>query len=352
MTSRHIIKISPVIGFTILMAGLYGSLWPDTTLGQEVKEETELDTRFYYTIKKGDTLWDLSQRFFDSPWIWPDMWEKNKEMPNPHWIYPGNKIRVYSREGWERLKLDKDRSEMASLVDEEITEERFYNYTPINSIGFVKKEPIRPLGYIFKVKEDRKEIVGEGDVVSLHPSAGTTFEVGKRYALYRVLETFKDKTSRPHTLIGTQHLIVGLADVVEVHEGIATAIIHQSFRNIEADDLVKPYQPRSSQIKITGSTDGIRGTIFALEESVHFFGDGAIVFVDKGQEHGIQVGQFYEMFTEDEKAVVSGHQQRVVSLAPVVSGDLLILHVEESASTALVTSIHDVIEPGIQFRTP
>ena len=38
-------------------------------------EETE--TGFYYTVKEGDTLWDLSQRFMDTPWVWPDLWNEN-----------------------------------------------------------------------------------------------------------------------------------------------------------------------------------------------------------------------------------------------------------------------------------
>ncbi|MCG8685379.1 MAG: LysM peptidoglycan-binding domain-containing protein, partial [Desulfobacterales bacterium] len=56
---------------------------------------TEEDTGFYYTIQKGDTLWDLSQKFYNSQWDWPGLWEMNKDIKNPHWIYPGNTIRVF-----------------------------------------------------------------------------------------------------------------------------------------------------------------------------------------------------------------------------------------------------------------
>ena len=47
-----------------------------------------------YIIKKGDTLWDLSQRFIDDPYYWPNVWAKNPEITNPHLIFPGQKIRI------------------------------------------------------------------------------------------------------------------------------------------------------------------------------------------------------------------------------------------------------------------
>src|SRR5262249_47885512 len=52
-----------------------------------------------YTIQKGDTLWDLSQKFLNNPWYWPKIWSLNPSIENPHWIYPGNKLRIVPGEG-------------------------------------------------------------------------------------------------------------------------------------------------------------------------------------------------------------------------------------------------------------
>src|SRR3954471_24806671 len=52
-----------------------------------------------YVIQKGDTLWDLSQKFLNNPWYWPKIWSLNPSIENPHWIYPGNKLRLMPGEG-------------------------------------------------------------------------------------------------------------------------------------------------------------------------------------------------------------------------------------------------------------
>ncbi|HYO70640.1 MAG TPA: LysM peptidoglycan-binding domain-containing protein, partial [Archangium sp.] len=48
-----------------------------------------------HTVERGDTLWDLSQKYLGSPWYWPKVWSYNPEIANPHWIYPGNTVRFF-----------------------------------------------------------------------------------------------------------------------------------------------------------------------------------------------------------------------------------------------------------------
>ena len=68
------------------------------------EEVVETETGLYYTVKNGDTLWDLSERFSDSPYYWPDLWSENNQIANPHLIYPGQRIRLYRRSDIEQTE--------------------------------------------------------------------------------------------------------------------------------------------------------------------------------------------------------------------------------------------------------
>ena len=69
---------------TVLLASLL--LLPLSAIAEEPQ---------IYTIKKGDTLWGISERFIKDPYYWPNLWSHNPDIPNPHFIYPGQKLAIY-----------------------------------------------------------------------------------------------------------------------------------------------------------------------------------------------------------------------------------------------------------------
>lgn len=58
-----------------------------------------------YIVEKGDTLWDISEMYLDSPWLWPRLWQVNPEIDNPHLIYPGDKLSLVWLNGQPVLSL-------------------------------------------------------------------------------------------------------------------------------------------------------------------------------------------------------------------------------------------------------
>jgi hypothetical protein len=58
-----------------------------------------------YTVRRGDTLWDISAKFLSKPWLWPEIWQANPQVRNPHLIYPGDVLNLSFING-PRLKLE------------------------------------------------------------------------------------------------------------------------------------------------------------------------------------------------------------------------------------------------------
>ena len=61
---------------------------PSTSKPQKPKNKTKV-----HTVKKGDTLWDISKKYYGKPELWTKLYKANKSnIKNPHWIYPGQKF--------------------------------------------------------------------------------------------------------------------------------------------------------------------------------------------------------------------------------------------------------------------
>jgi len=310
---------------------------------EESETSVEHEARVYYTIRKGDTLWDLSHRFLDSPWQWPDVWSENSQIANPHRIYPGDRIRFFQRKDVARW-VDTD-------LDKEVVEEKpplYYFYSAIGKIGFIKKEPVAPRGTIFKVKDD-KEMISKGDLVYIRPNEDTSFVPGSKFTVYRTLKPLKDR--KTNSYIGTQHYLTGIVEITKIEPKFAVARVVQSFRSIEVNDLLIPYVKRSPKIILTESKKELKGKIIVSEEHASIIGDNTVAFIDKGNKDGVKPGQTYTIFYQEKKRL-DPETKGDVYLTPVDFGILIVLHAEETTSTVLITSAEKSIYPGADIHLP
>lgn len=321
----------------------------DEATGQAI----DYEAGFYYTVKKGDTLWDLSQKFSDTPWQWPDLWHENKQLPNPHWIYPGERIRLFRKT--EQHRISETASKEVTVVpqaqaDAPAKPHVDFFYGNIDRVGFIRKPAVDPLGVIFKSLGD-KRLISKNDSVYIRyaePGSDESFTLGTRMTVYRALPPTDDSGSIDD--IGTQHLLVGLVEVTKKEAEFAVAKVVKSYRAIRLEDMLMPYEPQKPDIAVIDSTPGIDGRIISGENHNQLLSDHYIAFIDKGAKDDIKPGQVYQLYKQQKAPV--GFSGRMADLDRTSSGSVLILHTEKTTSTVVITHNTQKITPGDRFQTP
>ena len=333
---------------------------PGVTAEDTVGETVEHEAGFYYTVQRGDTLWDLSDKFFDSPWYWPELWQENEQIPNPHWIYPGERIRLFQKQGQDTFTFNIPEPETTvqdSAVEMEsetppVPEEKtvYYSYPSMDAVGFIRKEPVNPLGFIFKVKDDNV-LIHEGNTVYMRyadKNAGAIMQGGK-YTIYRRLKPTNDR--KRNQQLGGQYYIVGIVEVTQLEADFFIAKVFKSFRALAIDDFILPYQQRPVEIPIKKGVPNLDGKIIVAEEHLELIGDMSVAFIDKGKVDSVEEGQIYNIYYQEKDKVKMQGKDSVI-LTPVDYGQLIVLHTEQETSTVLITQTDRSAYPDALIHTP
>ena len=320
---------------------------PLSVAAAEGEKTVEYETGFYYTVQKGDTLWDLSQKFSDTPWQWPELWKENKGIANPHRIYPGERIRLYRRrgaqgygDGDDQQKPSEDTLRLVNLID--------FQYAAIERVGFIRETPVASHGTIFKV-EGRMTMISSGDLVYIRPAKDATLEPGDKFTIYRTLNPIQDRKTNKY--IGIQHYLAGAVEITIKRPEFVLARVVAAYRPIKIGDLLMPYQDRVPQFKMQESPEGLRGRIIVSEEHESIFGESTIAFIDRGKQAGVMPGQLYWIFKQEQYRI-NPDDSADVTLTPVILGELMVIHTEETTATVMITDSRDAISAGAQIASP
>jgi LysM repeat protein len=348
---------------------LFLSFQPCTASEEGTTSENEQKTVFYYTVKKGDTLWDISNHFFKTPLAWPELWSRNNQVMNPHLIYPGDRLRIYKKDGVITItkvpaetvqeavpaKIQEPSAppaETSGKPEEETIVEKqpeieqpYFPYAQIDRIGFIKKEPVSAHATIFKVK-DGKSLISEDDIVYLKQKDTETPALipGTLYAVIQVRkEPVKDNVTNQY--IGIQHNIKGIVELTEILQKdpmIAEARVSKAFSAISVDDILIPYKERSPKITLTESPAGLDGKIIKDESDKKIFAEGDVAFINKGDLDGVMPGQHYSIYKKEELDDF---------IKKIDAGSLIVLHTENETATVLITKSKDALVPDVGICT-
>lgn len=332
----HERMFSPLVFLIVLF--IFACLSPLSAREKPEKFDTDKDTGFYYTIKKGDTLWDLSQKFYNSQWDWPGLWELNKEIKNPHWIYPGNTIRVYLKPELKKQAVEKQVLEKPARM---AVVTRF-NYPAIHKTGFIKAEQVPALGTVLREK-DGNIMMATDDIVYIRPTGQTPFIPGHRYQIYAT-SPVNQKTGTGRYK-GIRHLVKADLEIIEVNTRYAAGKIKNTYRDVGSGDLVMDFYPRQPTLEVDAHPDPVDAVLLCSEDDNVLVNDYRIAFINKGAEDNIQTGNIYTIKRGNETESIYDVKTGL-DIAPVVVGRLIVLHTEPASATVMVLSSTRDIHPG------
>ncbi len=304
--------------------------------------QTENESGWYYTVQKGDTLWGLSKRFSQGPWVWPELWQENSRIiANPHLIYPGQKLKL------ARMRLP--RPETPSSPEAAGADGIHYFLSTADQVGFIRREPVAPAGLISRGRDQNRRLLSEGDLLLVTPQDAAALAPGGRMTVYRTFDPIFSADKR--RLLGTQHLLCGVVEILERGAEYVTARLIKSYRPVHVGDKLMPYERRPERIPVLPAEPGIDGRLIRAEEEHRMFAETNIAFIDRGRNHGIQVGQIYSVY---EPVLLDPGSSGGPKIAGPLQdyGEVLVLHVEEETSTVLVTDSQKEFFAGGRVRTP
>lgn len=298
---------------------------------------------FYYTIQKGDTLWDLSQKFYNSQWDWPGLWEMNDRIKNPHLIYPGKRIRVF-------LKKEK---ELEKAAQKEIPEKEeitpTFSYPKMDSLGFIKQRPVSPLGSVIRsIKDDR--LISENDAVYIESSGTDRLAPGMTCRIYETRKIEEEYHGR--TFEGVLHIIKGTLEVTGAEDGYYTGKITESFTAIHPKDLIMEHDQRSGKLPVKADPPSIEANLVCNDNDDMLLAADSVAYINQGGSDNIRPGHMYTVYRDPDAAASTFGAETAIELSPEKVARLIVLHTEDISSTVMIlkNAKDMVVEPGLPVR--
>ncbi|MDH4215326.1 MAG: LysM peptidoglycan-binding domain-containing protein [Gallionella sp.] len=308
----------------------------------ETRPEIRSDAPDRHIVVKGDTLWDISGKFFKDPWKWPYIWGLNKNtIKDPHWIYPGDVINLDRANGTLRIgaaeaakQADQaegtkpavtnvegvtsapavnaaaEASEPADMgnnlrlspkVHEKMSAHDAIPSIPANILGpfliqplVVEEEALKDAPTMLGAREGRV-LIGKQDIGF---ARGLTADKGDKWQIYRPGKKLIDPETQE--VLGVEAIYLGNAEVMAFAD-VSTVSISRSVQEISqgdllysaANDAAGPYLPRAPETAINTRVISVYGGVSQA-------GQNTAIVLNKGARDGLEVGHVLALYHKGE----------------------------------------------------
>lgn len=227
-----------------------------------------------HTVKRGDTLWAISGQYYRNPYNWPRLWAQNPQILNPHWIYPGDRLRLRADSlGFRR-----------SAVPEQTVFLRNY--------GWVDDPEKDRWGELVGAPDDQMLLSYDDDSyieIDARRHKDIKIELGMELQIFRPVRTLRGREAEASgelvEVLGTVRV-----DRYNPKTRMIRAHIIEALDVIERGVLVGPV-PRKFLIQPPVQNERyLEARILTALWPHQFFGQNQVVFLDRGAKQGVRVG--------------------------------------------------------------
>jgi hypothetical protein len=316
-----------------------------------------------HIVIPSDTLWDISEAYLGTPWVWPTIWQDNDDIANPHLIYPNDHIwitpwemrRVSPEEAAQMMAGQPAAPEEAPIAPELVLEPPVVEIPVARSVtmrvsgretvGLITRETLESSASIVSAVPTRL-MLGQGDRVYIGLGADDV-QVGDQFTVFRAREKVFDPDTR--RLLGYHVDLLGWTEVTEPHGDTSTAEIRMSSAEIEVGDRLMRRTPPVIDIPIQTAPDGVDGKISFFAQSRTVMGSQDFVYLNRGTRDGVEVGSPLEVYRD-------GYRSRertrgdTVHVPERVVAKLLVVRAQPATSVARVESTEEELAVGDSFR--
>ncbi|MFA6147311.1 MAG: LysM domain-containing protein [bacterium] len=339
------------------------TLLPIGALAQEAPAEAAKSSEgIVHTVVAGDTLWDLSAKYLGSPWKWTELWERNRFISNPHYIYPGIQVVIFppgAREialGQEAAPASGPAATVAAVPPPVeavkpavpppvVPRVPYLNIKPDDFVraGEFLKEAPSGVGFIQGGQEPKVGFVA-GDLVYL--SLGKQIPEGQLLGVYRVRGPIKGSGDRP--VSGYVKYLIGVIQTGATVDGHVLARVRQSFEDLTQADLVTEEIPAWASVKIVPGEDGIPSSVITGRRENKEFAEGDFIYLDSGSSSGVAVGNVFRVSVPTVGASAAETAPAADILFEVARG--VVVRVSPEFSTLYVVSSKESFAAGARTR--
>ncbi|HVH47399.1 MAG TPA: LysM peptidoglycan-binding domain-containing protein [Labilithrix sp.] len=311
-----------------------------------------------HAVRRGDTLWGICGHYFNNPYQWPRIWSYNAQIQNPHWIYPGDQVKLKSGGAAEAPAAAAAADPRANITDRrrQVPPDTVF----LRNQGFIEDES-NNWGEITGARED-KMFLTDYDEVYLRIGGNHDLKIGQELTVYRPMKALPGGK-----LIEIQGTVK--VDQWNAKDRIARARVTETLDTIERGARVGPIVRRFEVVPPVRNEKDVEASILSSVHPHNFYGQNQIVFLDKGDEEGLKPGNRLFVIRKGDgfhKTQPSGSAAKRIaiedpspaamenitkpredgSLPEEVLAELRVINVKKNTAVALVTTSRREIELG------